>query len=197
MASEAVQQKMMEQQKTNKKKKKKKKAPKHPLEYVNPDDNAGPRVVPHVIEPALGLTRMFLAIMCSAMRTETLPDGGGERVVLKLHPRLAPVKVAVLPLVKNKPALVERSEALHAELSRRFSCELEVNGSIGRRYRRQDEIGTPICVTVDFDSVAEDGEAGGGGGTVTLRDRDSLKQVRVPIEEVSKATSVEELLAQF
>ena len=116
---------------------------------------------------------------------------------LKLHPRLAPIKVAVLPLVKNKPALVERSEAIHARLSKHFSCELEVNGSIGRRYRRQDEIGTPICVTVDFDSIDGDDSTGGGGGTVTLRERDSLRQVRLPVEEVEMATSVEELLRRF
>ena len=145
-----------------------------------------------VIEPALGLTRVVLAILSSAMDVETVKgDNYGEeaeRTVMRLHPRLAPIKVAVLPLLKNRTELVEMSEKLHAHLASRFSCELDLNGSIGKRYRRQDEIGTPLCITVDVDSLEDH--------SVTIRDRDTLKQIRLPLEKIER-TSLDDMLRLF
>ena len=173
-----------------KEKKRLKKAKKHPLLYLDPD--TGKRSVPRVIEPALGLTRVVLAILSSAMDVETVKgDNYGEeaeRTVMRLHPRLAPIKVAVLPLLKNRTELVEMSEKLHAHLASRFSCELDLNGSIGKRYRRQDEIGTPLCITVDVDSLEDH--------SVTIRDRDTLKQIRLPLEKIER-TSLDDMLRLF
>ena len=121
----------------------------------------------------------------------TATDKGGEptsRTVLRLHPRLAPVKVAVLPLLKNRLDLVELAEHVHVQLASRFACELDATGSIGKRYRKQDEIGTPLCVTVDVDSLSDN--------SATLRDRDSLRQVRLSLEEI-KNSSLDELLRHF
>ncbi len=152
-----------------------------PLDYF--DEAAKSRVVPHVIEPAVGVDRIFLAVMCSAYHEDVVE--GEKRVVLKLHPRLAPVKVGVFPLVKNKPELLARAEALYKKLTRRWNVFWDVSGAIGRRYRRMDEIGTPFCVTVDFDTIEKD-------GSVTLRERDSTKQVRV-----SEAELIAELSRQI
>jgi glycyl-tRNA synthetase len=140
------------------------------LEVVEPD---GRRYVPHVIEPAAGVGRSVLAFLADAYDEEDLD--GETRTVLKLHPRLAPVKVAVLPLVK-KDGQPEVAHELHAALKRRMQAEYDEGGSIGKRYRRQDEIGTPWCVTIDHQTLED--------RTVTIRDRDTLAQERVALDEV-------------
>ena len=139
------------------------------LEYV--DSATGERYVPHVIEPSAGADRATLAFMVDAYDEEEVE--GRERVVLRLHPRLAPVKVAVLPLV-NKDGQPELAREVYEALRRRLPAEYDAGGSIGKRYRRQDEIGTPWGVTVDHQTLED--------RTVTLRDRDSLEQLRLPIE---------------
>ncbi|HYI80289.1 MAG TPA: glycine--tRNA ligase [Thermoleophilaceae bacterium] len=141
------------------------------MDYVDP--GTGERYVPHVIEPSAGADRGTLAFMVDAYDEEEVE--GRERVVLRLHPRLAPVKVAVLPLL-NKLGQPEKARAIYEELRERMPAEFDTGGSIGKRYRRQDEIGTPWGVTVDHETMEDD--------TVTLRDRDSLEQVRIPIAEV-------------
>jgi glycyl-tRNA synthetase len=141
------------------------------LEYV--DTASGERYVPHVIEPAAGADRAMLAFLVDAYDEDEI--GGEPRTVLRLHPLLAPVKVAVLPLVR-KDGQPEMAERIHRELRERVQTEIDVSGAIGRRYRRQDEIGTPWAVTVDHQSLEDE--------TVTLRDRDSLGQDRVPIAEL-------------
>jgi glycyl-tRNA synthetase len=139
------------------------------LEYV--DSGTGERYVPHVIEPSAGADRATLAYMVDAYDEEEVE--GRERVVLRLHPRLAPVKVAVLPLV-NKDGQPETAREIYQDLRRRMPAEFDAGGSIGKRYRRQDEIGTPYGITVDHQTIEDQ--------TVTLRDRDSLTQERLPIE---------------
>src|SRR5688500_11572402 len=141
------------------------------LEYF--DSGSGERYVPHVIEPAAGADRATLAFMVDAYDEEEVE--GESRTVLRLHPRLAPVKVAVLPLVR-KDGLPEVAQEVYGKLKPIVQAEYDEGGSIGRRYRRQDEIGTPWGVTVDGDTLAD--------GTVTLRDRDSLEQERVPADEL-------------
>jgi glycyl-tRNA synthetase len=141
-----------------------------PIEVVEQD---GTRYVPYVIEPAAGVGRSVLAFLADAYDEEDLD--GETRTVLKLHPRLAPVKVAVLPLVK-KDGQPELAAELHTALKRRMQAEYDEGGSIGKRYRRQDEIGTPWCVTIDHQSLED--------RTVTIRDRDTLAQERVPIDDV-------------
>jgi glycyl-tRNA synthetase len=141
------------------------------LGYLDPETNE--RYIPHVIEPSAGADRGTLAFMVDAYDEENIE--GRERVVLRLHPRLAPVKVAVLPLV-NKDGQPEKARALYEELRVDMQAEFDTGGSIGKRYRRQDEIGTPWGVTIDHQSMEDD--------TVTLRDRDSLEQTRVPIAEI-------------
>ena len=142
------------------------------MEYF--DEAAKKKYVPHVVEPSVGVDRIFLAALTAAYAEDEAPDEKGKlekRVVLRLSPRLAPVKVAVLPLVKNKPELVTVAEQLHAKLQRKCVTFYDQSGAIGRRYRRQDEIGTPWCVTIDFDTLAN--------GTFTLRERDTMKQERI------------------
>src|SRR5437764_6632829 len=141
------------------------------LEYV--DGGSGERYVPYVIEPAAGADRATLAFMVDAYDEEVVE--GRERVVLRLHPRLAPVKVAVLPLV-HKDGQPERARATYLDLRKRMPTEFDQGGSIGKRYRRQDEIGTPWSVTVDHQTMED--------GTVTLRDRDSLEQTRIAIADL-------------
>jgi glycyl-tRNA synthetase len=143
------------------------------LEYF--DEARKQKYIPHVIEPAVGVDRIFLAALVSAYHEDEMD--GEKRVVLRLHPRIAPIKVAVLPLVKNKPELVAYAEKLHDRLKRHYSCFYDTAGAIGRRYRRMDEVGTPFCVTVDFDSIEKDNK-------VTLRERDSGEQVRLDPEEL-------------
>ncbi len=139
------------------------------LEYV--DTATGDRYVPYVIEPSAGADRATLAFMVDAFDEENI--AGRERTVLRLHPRLAPVKVAVQPLV-SKEGMPEKARAVYEELRTRLPAEYDEGGSIGKRYRRQDEIGTPWGITIDHETMKDD--------TVTLRDRDSLEQVRVPIK---------------
>ncbi|MBQ4474544.1 MAG: glycine--tRNA ligase, partial [Lachnospiraceae bacterium] len=137
------------------------------------DDEVHEKYVPYVVEPSLGADRVTLAFLCSAYDEEEL-EGGDMRTVLHFHPALAPVKIGVLPLSKK---LNEGAEKVFAELSKRWNCEFDDRGNIGKRYRRLDEIGTPYCVTYDFDS-AED-------GCVTVRDRDTMAQERVKIEDLT------------
>ena len=140
------------------------------MEYVDPVTQE--RFVPYVVEPSLGADRVALAFLTNAYEEEQLEND--TRVVLHLHPALAPFKACVLPLQKNK--LGESALAIHRELSRYFMVDYDESGSIGKRYRRQDEIGTPLCITVDFDTEEQ--------GTVTVRDRDTMLQERVKVEEL-------------
>lgn len=142
------------------------------LEYIDPQTNE--RYIPHVVETSAGVGRTFLAVMSEAYMEEE--SDGETRVVLKLPAKLAPVKVAVFPLLKNKPELVEKAKSIYDELKQKFMCEFDDNGNIGKRYRRQDEIGTPWCITVDFDTLED--------GCVTVRDRDTLSQERIKIEDL-------------
>ena len=144
-----------------------------PMEYF--DEASKKKFVPHVIEPAVGVDRIFLAVLCAGYAEEDVKDEKGnveKRTVLRLSPRIAPVKVAVLPLLKNKEPLVKRAQELYAKLKRKYAVFYDEAGAIGRRYRRQDEIGTPWCVTIDFETIEKD-------GTFTLRERDSMTQKRI------------------
>lgn len=136
------------------------------------DDEAKEKYIPYVIEPSLGVGRVVLAFICSAYDEEEL-EGGDTRTVMHFHPALAPVKIGILPLSKK---LNEGSEKIYAELSKYYNCEFDDRGNIGKRYRRQDEIGTPFCVTYDFDSETD--------GCVTVRDRDTMEQERIRIEDL-------------
>jgi glycyl-tRNA synthetase len=142
------------------------------LEYVGPD---GERYVPHVIEPAVSIERIFVALLCDAYHEEVV--GERDRTVLRLSPRVAPVKAAVLPLITRDEGMATRAKNLFGELRRRFSVEHDDSGQIGRRYRRQDEIGTPWAFTIDEQTLEDE--------TVTVRDRDTLAQERVPISGVA------------
>lgn len=147
------------------------------LQYFDPEINEN--YVPFVVETSIGCDRMFLAMMSTALQEEEVPDADGKastRTVLKLHPCLAPVKVAVLPLLKNKPELTDKARGVFDELKKHFDCQYDEKDAIGRRYRRQDAIGTPYCVTIDFDTLEDD--------TVTIRDRDTLEQQRLPISAI-------------
>ena len=142
-----------------------------PLDYTDPVTNE--RYVPYVIEPSLGADRVVLAFLTDAYDEEVVDKEKNDvRVVLHLHPALAPYKCAVLPLQKG---LAEKADEIYAKMRKKFSATYDLTGSIGKRYRRQDEIGTPYCVTVDF-QTAED-------GTVTVRDRDTMEQIRVSVDE--------------
>ncbi|HKA05780.1 MAG TPA: glycine--tRNA ligase, partial [Gemmataceae bacterium] len=141
--------------------------------------------VPHVVEPSAGADRFTLAVLCEAFTEDMQPDAKGnleKRELMRFHPRLAPVKAAVFPLVK-KDGMPEKADALYRELKKHFNVEYDDGGAVGRRYRRQDEIGTPFCITIDGDTLKDD--------TVTIRDRDTLQQRRVPmagvLEEIRKA----------
>ena len=138
--------------------------------YLDPETNE--RYVPYCIEPSLGADRVALAFLCNAYDEEEIAEGD-TRTVLHLHPALAPYKVAVLPLSKK---LSEKAEEVYTKLSKKFMCEYDETGSIGKRYRREDEIGTPYCVTVDFDTLEDN--------AVTIRDRDTMEQVRINIDEL-------------
>jgi glycyl-tRNA synthetase len=135
------------------------------------DEETKERFIPHVIEPSLGVDRSVLAVLLESYKEDEL--GGETRVYLSLKPSLSPIKVAVFPLLKNKPQLVEKAREIYKDLKKEFKMvEFDDNGNIGKRYRRQDEIGTPYCVTVDFDTIEKD-------QMVTVRDRDSGKQERI------------------
>lgn len=136
------------------------------------DDEKRVKYLPFVIEPSLGVERLFLAMLCGAYDEEEIGEGD-VRTVLHFHPALAPVKIAVLPLSKK---LNEGAEKIYAQLSKKYNCEFDDRGNIGKRYRRQDEIGTPFCITYDFDSETD--------GKVTVRFRDSMEQERVAIDEL-------------
>ena len=136
------------------------------------DDDKKIRYIPYVIEPSLGADRVTLAFLCSAYDEEEL-EGGDVRTVLHFHPALAPVKIGVLPLSKK---LAPGAEKIYHRLMGRYNCEYDDRGAIGKRYRRQDEIGTPYCITYDFDSETDN--------CVTIRERDSMKQERIPIDEL-------------
>ena len=148
------------------------------LTYLDPETNE--KYVPYVIEPSLGADRVALAFLCNAYEEQEIAEGD-VRTVLHLHPALAPYKVAVLPLSKK---LSEKADEVYSLLSKKFMCDYDEAGSIGKRYRREDEIGTPFCVTIDFDTLED--------GCVTVRDRDTMEQVRIKIDEV--AAYVEERL---
>ncbi len=143
----------------------------HRLDFFDQATNT--RYVPHVIEPAAGATRTMMAFLIAGYHVEKVGDE--DRTVLRLHPRLAPFTVSVLPL-SRKPELIEPSKKLFAELAEHFSTDFDETQNIGRRYRRQDEIGTPYCVTYDFESLDD--------GAVTIRERDTMDQVRIPLEGV-------------
>jgi glycyl-tRNA synthetase len=145
------------------------------------DEATKKKFVPHVIEPSVGVDRIFLAVLCAGYAEEDVTDDKGnveKRTVLRLSPRIAPVKVAVLPLLKNKEQLTARARALYTKLKRRYAVFYDDGGAIGRRYRRQDEIGTPWCVTIDFETIEQPGD------TFTLRERDSMSQRRITEAEL-------------
>jgi glycyl-tRNA synthetase len=162
------------------------------MEYF--DEEAKARYIPHVIEPSAGLDRTVLALLCHAYDEETVTDEKGQsetRVVMRFAPRIAPIKVAVFPLLKNKEVLVTKAQAVFRLLQKHFVCQWDDRGNIGKRYRYQDEQGTPWCVTIDFETLEgakadapEFGVKAGDKETVTVRDRDSMKQVRVRISEL-------------
>ena len=141
------------------------------MEYMDPFTNE--KFVPYCVEPSLGADRVVLAFLCNAYDEETL-ENGDVRNVLHLHPALAPYKAAVLPLQKNK--LGDKAREVYELLSKHFMVDFDDSGAIGKRYRRQDEIGTPLCITIDFDTLEDE--------TVTVRDRDTMAQVRMPIAEL-------------
>ena len=141
-----------------------------PMDYFDPETNE--KYIPYVIEPSLGADRVLLAFLCDAYDEET-DEKGDVRTVMHFHPALAPFKAAVLPLSKK---LSEKATEIYSELSKDFMIDFDDAGSIGKRYRRQDEIGTPICITYDFDSVEDN--------CVTVRDRDTMEQKRIPIAEL-------------
>ena len=144
------------------------------ISYFDPQTNE--HIVPYVIEPSAGADRATLAFLVDAYHEEALEDGK-TRTVLKFHPKLAPIKVAVLPLAKNKPPIVEVAKKLKGDLAKRMAAQYDDTAGIGKLYRRQDEIGTPYCVTVDFDTVEKD-------NAVTVRDRDTMAQERVGLDRV-------------
>lgn len=144
---------------------------KEDFHYTDPE--TGEKYVPYCIEPSVGADRVALAFLCDSYEEEQLEDGD-TRVVLHLHPAIAPYKVAVLPLSKK---LSDKANEVYEKLAKKFMCDYDETGSIGKRYRREDEIGTPYCVTVDFDTLEDD--------SVTIRDRDTMEQIRLKIDEVA------------
>lgn len=140
------------------------------MEYQDPFTNE--KYIPYCIEPSVGAGRMALALLCDAYDEELL-ESGDTRNVLHLHPVLAPYKAAVLPLQKK---LGDKAQEVYARLAKRFSVDYDDAGQIGKRYRRQDEIGTPLCITIDFDTLEDN--------TVTVRDRDTMEQIRLPIDSL-------------
>jgi glycyl-tRNA synthetase len=143
------------------------------LNYMDPTTKE--KYIPWVLETSMGLGRCFLAVVSDAYTVQQM-ENGDTRTVLKLHKDLAPVKFAVFPLLKNKPELVAKACEVFAELSQKYACEFDDNGNIGKRYRRQDEIGTPSCIVIDFQTLEDN--------TVTIRDRDTTQQTRLPITDI-------------
>ena len=147
------------------------------IQYFDPELNES--YVPYVMETSIGLDRMFLATLSTALEDETVPDADGKdstRRVLKLHPALAPIKCAVLPLVKNKEELTTKAREIFDKIKLSFNCQYDEKDAIGKRYRRQDAIGTPYCITIDFETLDDN--------MVTIRDRDTLKQERISIDQI-------------
>ena len=142
------------------------------LSYQDPETNE--KYIPYVIEPSLGADRVVLAFLCNSYEEEEIAEGD-TRTVLHLHPALAPYKLAVLPLSKK---LSEKANEVYEKLSKKFMCDYDEAGSIGKRYRREDEIGTPYCITIDFDTLEDE--------SVTIRDRDTMEQVRIKIDEIEE-----------
>jgi glycyl-tRNA synthetase len=156
-----------------------------PLDYF--DEETKQRFIPHVVEPSAGVDRTVLALLCNAYDEETVTDEKGKsetRIVMRFHPRMAPIKVGVFPLLKNNEQLVAKAREIQAVLRPHMNVFYDETGAIGRRYRRQDEAGTPFGITVDFETLGEKDPA--LLDTVTLRHRDSMKQERVKIEELLK-----------
>ena len=139
------------------------------MSYTDPV--TGETYTPFIIEPSVGVSRLFLALLVDAFVKEE------NRVVLKFNPKLSPIKVAIFPLVSNKPELVQRARGIYEDLKKSLVVAWDDRGNIGKRYLSQDEIGTPWCVTVDYATLED--------GSVTVRDRDTTKQVRIPIEKLS------------
>ena len=145
------------------------------LSYLDPISNQ--KFIPHIVETSAGVGRTFLAVLTEFYREEKIAgDKEDSRVVLALPPRLAPIKIAIFPLLKNKEDLVNKAKAVFDSLKKNWRCEFDDNGNIGKRYRRQDEIGTPYCVTIDFESLENN--------DVTIRERDTMKQERINISEL-------------
>lgn len=143
------------------------------LDYL--DQTTNEKYTPHIVESSVGVGRMMLAFLTEAYTEESL-EGEDTRIVLKLPKKLAPVKIAIFPLMKNKPELVAKAKEVFDTLKAQFICEFDDNGNVGKRYRRQDEIGTPYCVTIDFDTLTDD--------AVTVRDRDTMEQIRIKTSEL-------------
>ena len=146
---------------------------KEDLRYLDPETNE--KYLPYVIEPSLGLDRAFLALLCNAYELETL-ENGDEREVLKIHPALAPIKATILPLIKKVHG--EKAMEIYADLCKYFNVSYDESGSIGKRYRRNDAVGTPFSITVDDETLENN--------TVTIRDRDTMEQIKLPLDEVKK-----------
>jgi len=154
-----------------------------PQEYV--DQAAGEKFIPHVVEPSAGCDRTILALICEAYEEEVITNDKGKqetRVVMRFDPKMAPIKCAIFPLLKNKPELVAKSKEVLDLLRPFMNVTYDETGAVGRRYRRGDEAGTPFSVTVDFDTIGENGPE--NEGTVTLRERDSMEQIRIPITDL-------------
>jgi glycyl-tRNA synthetase len=148
------------------------------LQYL--DSTTNEKFVPHVLEPTFGLGRHVLAVIAKAYTEDDL--GGEKRIYLKFNPALAPIKAAVFPLLKNKPELVAKAREVYLMLKKEVpQVAWDDNGNIGKRYRRQDEIGTPFCITIDFDTLGEDASL---KDTVTLRHRDTGAQERIPAQNL-------------
>lgn len=143
------------------------------------DEKTKEKFIPHIMETSVGLNRLFLMFLDKAYTEEDI--NGEIRAVLKLDKRLAPIKAAIFPLMKNKPELVEKAKQIYADLKTEFMCEFDDNGNVGKRYRRQDEIGTPYCITIDFETLED--------SAVTVRDRDTMQQERIKIEDLKKFLS--------
>ena len=161
------------------------------LQYFDPELDKN--YIPYVVETSIGADRMFLSMLSQSLQEEVVPDASGKdstRIVMKLHPAIAPVKCAILPLVKNKAELTEKARKIFDDLKFALPCQYDEKDAIGRRYRRQDAIGTPYCVTIDFETLDDD--------MITVRDRDTLIQERIPIvgiaDLVRKKTGMQGLL---
>ncbi len=141
------------------------------------DQIAGKKYIPHIIESSVGVGRTIFAVLCDIYTEEKIR--GEERIILKFPKKLAPIKIAFFPLLKNREELVKQARVLFDKFKHKYMCEFDDNGNIGKRYRRQDEIGTPYCVTIDFDTLEKD-------NTVTVRDRDTMQQERIRIEDLEE-----------